>query len=214
MNINKYKIKDNCRKNFNKYTIRAFLSIPKINNPIVLDIGCGTGVPTLALIEICNGKFYAVDSDESCLNWFQEKVDACNYSDRVQIVHASAHDLNEYNKKFDIILAEGLLNVIGFKNGLSLLLEYLKSSGYIIIHDEFKNDNKKRKLFKKNNLNLLNSFELNKDVWWNEYYSCLEKAIESYNKDPIFKSEIDEIIMFKKNPEIFKSRYYILHNES
>ena len=73
MNLNAYEIRDKCRRNLNKYTIKAFLSIPKIDNPLILDMGCGTGVPTLALGEICNGNIYAVDSDNSCLFWFKEK---------------------------------------------------------------------------------------------------------------------------------------------
>ena len=36
MNLNAYEIRDKCRGNLNKYTIKAFLSIPKIDNPLIL----------------------------------------------------------------------------------------------------------------------------------------------------------------------------------
>jgi ubiquinone/menaquinone biosynthesis C-methylase UbiE len=211
MNISKYKIKDNCRKNLSKYTIKAFSSIPKINNPLILDIGCGTGVTTLAIMEICNGFFYAVDSDESCLNWLKEKVTSLKYANRIKIIKASILDLDLFNVYFDIILAEGLLNVIDFEKGMSVLLRYLKNSRYLVLHDELINVPEKREIFKKNNLKLINSFELNEDVWWNEYYSCLEKSIEYFNNDSIFKSEINEIFQFKKDPTLFKSIYHVLH---
>ncbi|HBW35358.1 class I SAM-dependent methyltransferase [Desulfosporosinus sp. BICA1-9] len=88
MDLNTFEIRDNCRKNLNKYTIKAFSIIPKIDNPQLLDMGCGTGVPTL-LMEVCNGKIYAVDPDNSSLFWLKEKVKKLNYSDRIRIIHAS-----------------------------------------------------------------------------------------------------------------------------
>lgn len=74
MNRNPNEIKDHCRKNLSKYTIKAFSSVPQIDKPLILDMGCGTGVPALALLENCNGHIYAVDSDQSCLLWLTEKV--------------------------------------------------------------------------------------------------------------------------------------------
>lgn len=212
MNLNTYEIKDNCRINLNKYTIKALSFIPKIDNPLILDMGCGTGVPTLALIENCNGNVYAVDSDNSCLLWLKEKVNALNYSNRVEVIHASVFDINIFYNKFDIVLVEGLLNVIGFEKGMPVLVKYLKHNGYLIIHDELNNDTEKKTMFEKYNLKLLNSFELDETVWWNDYYSCLEKSIKNIKDNSLFENEINEIIEFKKNSEKFRSIYYVLQN--
>ena len=209
MNPNPYEIRDRCRRNLNKYTLKAFSLIPQIDKPLILDMGCGTGVPTLALMEISNGSIYAVDSDDSCLLWLEEKVKALNCADRIKVIHASVFDKNLFDKKFDIVLAEGLLNVIGFETGLPVLIKHLKDIGYLIIHDEFKSDREKRALFKKYNLELLNSFVLDENVWWDDYYRCLEKSI-SKETEGLFEREINEIIEFKKNPEIFRSMYYVL----
>lgn len=211
MDLNTFEIRDNCRKNLNKYTIKAFSIIPKIDNPLLLDMGCGTGVPTLALMEVCNGKIYAVDSDNSSLFWLKEKVKKLNYSDRIRIIHASVFNNDLFDKKFDIVLAEGLLNVIGFEKGLAILIKYLKNNGYIIIHDELNNDTEKRIIFERCNLELINSFELNENVWWNDYYYYLEKAIKQIDNNSLFQKEINEIVEYKKNPKIFRSIYYVLH---
>ncbi len=202
-------IRDRCRRNLNKYTIEAFSLMPSIDKPLILDMGCGTGVPTLALTEISNGGIYAVDSDDSCLLWLEEKVKALNCANRIKVIHASVFDENLFDEKFDIVLAEGLLNVIGFEKGLPVLIKHLKDTGYLIIHDEFKRGREKRALFKKYNLELLNSFVLDENVWWDDYYRCLEKSISKENEG-LFEREINEIIQFKKNPEIFKSIYYVL----
>ena len=99
--------------------------------------------------------------------------------------------------------------MIGFETGLLMLIKYLKAIGYLIIHDEFKNDREKKDIFKKHNLELLNSFVLDENVWWDDYYGCLEKSIIKENEE-LFAREVNEIIEFKKNPEIFRSIYYVL----
>ncbi len=213
MNFNKYEITDNCRKKLCKYTIRAFSAIPKIDHPLILDIGCGTGEPTLALMKNCNGYFYTADTDKSSLNRLKQKINSLNYCDRIEIINSSVFDLTDYKKKFDIIIAEGLLNVIGFKAGLSYIIKLLKNSGYLIIHDEYHNDTEKKNIFRKKNLLLLESFELNEKIWWDEYYSCLEKSIQNINDNSLFENELKEINDFKKYPDRFKSIYYILRND-
>ena len=44
------------RKGFLKYTRMAFQMLPKMNSPRILDIGCGTGVPTLELARLSDGE--------------------------------------------------------------------------------------------------------------------------------------------------------------
>jgi hypothetical protein len=100
--------------------------------------------------------------------------------------------------------------VIGFEKGLPILIKYVKQNGYLIIHDEFLNDTEKKIMFGINNLELLNSFELDENVWWNDYYSCLEKSIKDH--DLLFEAEISEIREFKKNAKKFRSIYYVLKN--
>ena len=39
MNLNPYTIRDRCRRNLNKYTLRAFSLIPQIEKPLILDMG-------------------------------------------------------------------------------------------------------------------------------------------------------------------------------
>jgi len=45
----------------------------KLINKKILDAGWGTGVPTFAIFDLCDGMIYAVDTDQSSLNGFKEK---------------------------------------------------------------------------------------------------------------------------------------------
>jgi SAM-dependent methyltransferase len=209
MSSDAYKIRDLCRRNIVKYTLNAFSLIPDIDESLVLDMGCGTGESVLALLEINHCKVVAVDSDIECVSILNEKVKASSFGDRIKVIHGSIFDQDCLLDLFDIVLAEGLLNIIGFEKGLVLLLKHLKQKGYLIIHDELENDGEKREIFKKYSLNIIGTLELNQIIWWNEYYGCLERSIMN-NEGVSHINEINEIIEYKKNPDKCKSIIYVL----
>ena len=208
-----FAIKDNCIKGLLKYLTKAISIIPIIENPRILDVGCGSGVPTLMIAEKFNGKITAVDSDTKSIDIFREKVKELNLSNRVALFNSSMFDIKVKHNQYDLILAEGLLNVVGFQKGFLRLIKLLKRKGFIIIHDEFQNQNEKIEFIKNNGCKILNSFVLDEQIWWNDYFKCLEKEISSNsNKEflKLFKSDLQEIKLFKKNPSQYISVYYII----
>jgi len=207
-----YEIRDRCRRNLNQYTIKAFSMIPPIDHPAILDMGCGTGESTMALLKRTDGHIVAVDADRSSLMRFREKVRAAGVGDRIEIIHGSALDTDILDSKFDIVLAEGVLHIIGFEEGLTVLLGHLKRDGYLFIHDGLDHDAEMRALFAKHTLTLMNSFVLDETVWWNDYYRCLEELIAGKDSS-VFNVEIDEIAAYKRNPDRFCSICYILHKQ-
>jgi len=209
--MNLFKIKDECRKNLTSHTIKAFSMLPASDNPLILDAGCGTGVSSLALLEVCNVTICAVDTDQASLEWFKEKAVLLNLKDRITIIHDSILKPALFDVKFDVILAEGLLNVIGFENGLKVLVDYLKRNGFLLIHDEMKNDEEKRQYFKSINVQLIQSFELHEDVWLDEYFYCLKSKLESI-RNPLADAELKEVEENIRRPENLRSIYYILRH--
>jgi len=108
---------------------------------------------------------------------------------------------------------EGLLNVCGFEKGFLAIRELLKRNGFLIIHDEYRNHKRKTDFIERNNCRILASFKLDENVWWEDYYKCLEKRISSVRDEDVFelfKPDIKEIKLFKQDPSLFKSRYYIV----
>ena len=213
MNKEYFEIKDNCRKGLLKYLTKAISIIPLIENPRILDVGCGSGVPTLMIAEKFNGKITAVDTDAKSIDILREKVKGLNLSNRVTLSNSSFLDIKVKNNQYDLILVEGLLNVVGFQKGFLKIIKLLKRRGFIIIHDEFQNQNDKIEFIKNNDCKILDSFVLDEQIWWNDYFKCLEKEISSNsNKElsKLFKSDLHEIKLFKKNPSQYNSVYYII----
>ena len=175
-------------------------------------MGCGTGEATLALFEMTNGTIVAIDADQASVSLFREKVRRVKDGDRITIIHGSALDTDILDRKFDIVLAEGLLHIIGFEKGLAILLGHLKHDGYLIIHDGLDHDAEIRELFAKYTITLMDSFVLDETIWWNDYYKYLEEALQG--KDPsAFRDEINEIAAYRENPERFRSIFYIVHKQ-
>lgn len=208
--MNPFEIKDRCRKKLIRYTLRAFSLIRVPAEPLILDIGCGSGVPTLALMDVCLGRFIAVDPDAACLERLRQKARALNHGDRLELIQASMFALPPFRKKFDIVLAEGSLHIAGFEAGMAVVNALLKCGGHALIHEPLDGDRKRRLLFKKTGLCLLASFVLSETVWWEEYFSCLERAIRAQGSEAGFSEELREIAEFKRMPARNRSAYYIL----
>jgi len=194
----------------------ALSLLPKNSNPEVLDIGCGTGVPTIWFTENYGGLVTAIDAEKSALDWLNEKVIDKKLENKITTINISFFDLKEELFYFDIILAEGFLNIIGFEPGFVRLVEMLKRGGYFVIHDEYKDHEKKCDFIRKNHCDLVGTVFLDESVWWNDYYKQLEEGIESLDviqmKD-LFKAELNEIELYKKDPSSFRSIYYVVRRQ-
>ena len=60
--------KDKIRKRLMKYTRKAFQMLPKMYEPRILDVGCGSGVPTLELARLSKGEIIGIDIAQNSLN--------------------------------------------------------------------------------------------------------------------------------------------------
>ena len=208
-----YQIKDNCRTGLIKYLQKAISIIPVIDNPKILDIGCGTGVTTLWLAESFSGSIIAIDPDNNSLDWLQQKATNRNLGTRLTILNQSFFHYKAERDYFDLILAEGFLNVVGFKIGFQRVIRILKRKRYFIIHDEFKDHNKKCDFIQNKNCRIVDSIYLDENIWWNDYYKKLEteiNRIDNYQIKNFFKSDIKEIEYYKEDPSPFRSIYYII----
>jgi ubiquinone/menaquinone biosynthesis C-methylase UbiE len=111
--------KDRIRERFNRFTRKAFEMLPKLDRPFILDVGCGSGVPTMQLAEISNGQIIALDINQDIIDRLAVKIEKAGLSGRVKATCCSMFEMNFPQESFDIIWAEGSIGAIGFEAGLS-----------------------------------------------------------------------------------------------
>jgi len=127
--------RDQCRANLLNYTRRAYHVLPRLANPRIPDIGCGTGVSTLELVRISGGEVVAMDIDQNALDKLVSKAKHEGLSDRITVVQRSVLEMNFPPNGFDIIWTEGAISMIGFVRGLTEWRNLLAPDGHLVVHD-------------------------------------------------------------------------------
>jgi len=214
--------KDMIRERLKKYTKKAFQVLPKLNNPKILDIGCGSGIPTLELARLSHGEILGIDIDQPALDIFAKKIKEAGLTDQVKTINCSIFDMDFTDESFDTIWSEGSIYAIGFERGLREWRRFLKPGGFMVVHDEQGNVKEKLELISVCGYDLLGYFTLNKETWWTEYFAPLEKLIvESqtrYSENSKILEELQhsqgELDMFKKNPERNSSVYFVMKKDN
>ncbi|MFC1871390.1 class I SAM-dependent methyltransferase, partial [Chloroflexota bacterium] len=204
-----------------KYTRRAFRMLPQLDKPRILDIGCGSGVPTLELARLTGGEITGLDSDQGVIDILSGKIEKAGLSDRVKALKCSVFDMDFPPQSFDVIWAEGSISVVGFQEGLQEWRRYLKPGGFIAIHDEKGIIQRKLAQVSGCGYQLLGYFILNEDTWWTEYFAPIEKLIyetrTKYRDNPgVLKALHDaqwEVNVFKKDPTQNTSAFFVMRHK-
>ncbi len=127
--------KDLLREGLCKYTRKAFQILPKLDKPLILDIGCGSGGPTLELARLSQGEIIGLDIDQSSLDRLAQKIEHAGLSDRIKATNRSMLNMDFANGSFDIIWAEGSTFIIGFERALKEWRRFLKPKRFLVAHE-------------------------------------------------------------------------------
>jgi len=210
--------KDKIRKRLLKYTRKAFQMLPKLENPRILDVGCGTGIPTIELARLSQGEVLGIDIDQIALDRFSRKIKKAGLTSHVRAVNCSMFDMDFEDESFDIIWSEGSIYTIGFGRGISEWRRFLKPGSSMVIHDEQGDIREKLEKISKYGYQLLGHFMLSIETWLSEYFVPLENLVAEfhtkYADNPETLKELNqsqiELDMFNKNPERNSSAYFIM----
>jgi ubiquinone/menaquinone biosynthesis C-methylase UbiE len=174
--------RDSLRERLLKYTRKAFKLLPRLDKPRILDAGCGSGLPTIELAKLSNGRVVGIDIDQSLLTELDRRIGRENLSDRVETRKCSMLELDFPDEAFDIVWFEGATRLIGFEKALKEWRRLLKPNGFLVIHDEIKTVSNRREEISSLGYKVVNQFFLPEDAWWIEYYRPLENRIKGPRK--------------------------------
>jgi len=208
---------DQLRERFIKYTKLAFQLLPRIDNPHILDIGCGSGIPTIALAKLSEGKIKGIDTDQSLLDRLDKRSQEEELTNQVDTKQCSLFDIDFPNETFDIVWAEGSIWIIGFKKGLEKWRRLLKPKGFLVVHDSIKTAFNELDMLSSLGYRLINHFELPEDAWLKEYAIPLGRLIKEQRKKSkdaetlkMLNRYQNEVNMIKRNPTDHVSAFYIM----
>lgn len=210
--------KDRIRERLNKFTRKAFQMLPEVENPEILDIGCGSGVPTMELSRMTGGHITAIDIDPEAIAALKAKVESAGLSGRVKAINRSMLNMDFPVESFDIIWAEGSIATMGFERGLRKWRRLLRQGGFMVVHDERGDLRRKLSQVAASGYELLRYFSLDEETWRKEYYIPVQRLIRETRMecadDPQTIAFLDEqqkeIDWFKNNPGQCSSVFFIL----
>lgn len=209
------------RAAFLKYTREAFLRLPCLEKPRILDIGCGSGVPTIELAKLSNGEVIGIDIDQSCIDELNRKIRKEALSNRVKTINLSVFEMKLPDEPFDVVWSEGVIRTIGFERSLKEWRRLLKHNGYLVIHYQMSRVADTLSRIPQHGYRLEDTISLPADAWWTEFYKPLEEKMgallhkykNSADALKLLKQYKSEMNMVKKNPRSFRAAFYIMKKE-
>ncbi len=119
-------------------TLRALSGVRRIfESKCILDIGCGAGAQTMALVRHTSADIVAVDSHEPFLAALKSRAGETGVGDRVRTIAASMLELGPqlFERPFDVLWAESSIYVIGFDHGLREWRPLLREGGVMAVSE-------------------------------------------------------------------------------
>ena len=165
---------EQARARFLKYTRKAFLRLPHREKPKILDVDCGSGIPTIELAKLSNGEVTGIDTDKSRIDELNTKIRNEALSKRVEGINLSMFEMKFPDEAFDIIWSEGVIRTIGFETSLRQWRRFLKRNGYLVIHCQTKYIADSLYQIPEHGYSLKETVQLPLDAWWIEFYQPLE----------------------------------------
>jgi len=177
-------LRDRLRANMLGHTERAFLSLPARPGTI-LDVGCGTGVPTVRLAELSGGMVVGLDTDFDALQVLRRRARLAGFGRGIQVCLGSVDRVPFPDRSFDVVWCEGALYVLGFQESIGVwrrVRAEAVASGFTV----------------------LSTFGVSENEWWTGYY---RPASEEENLEDSFQ---DELRRFDAEPQRFRSAFFLL----
>lgn len=199
-------------------TLRALGACAELRaRPDILDVGCGPGMQTLALLRATAGTMTATDLYQQFLDQLAENAHSSGVGERLRIVRADMNDLPFEADVFDLIWSEGAAYIMGIVAAYTKWRRFLRPHGYLVVseltwlvedvpeevfrlfHDQYPgvtdiDGNVER--IESCGYEIVHHFTLPEASWWTHYQTPLEAKFPAlrrkYADDPAALAVIEE----------------------
>ncbi len=191
-----------------EHSRQAYRLLPRLEQPRVLDIGCGQGQQTLELARLAESEVIGIDIDQAALSKLRQRIDEACLGDRIKAIHVSLFENQFADSSFDLLWEEGVFHLLDASKSLPECWRLLKPDGYLVMHETiiwFENIREKLPEFR---FELVAQHMLPKHFWWTDYGAPLEERIRAYREihgDAMDSPKLDEykriVADIKSNPD-------------
>ena len=110
-------------------------SVAEVQNPMILDVACGTADSTVQIAKsIENAEISGIDISDGMLKIGEEKVRQLGLSDRISFSKSPAENIDFQDDTFDaVFVAFGVRNFSDRMKGLSEIMRVLKPQGSLFV---------------------------------------------------------------------------------
>lgn len=114
---------------------RVKKAIADVENPVILDVACGTADSTVALANIGeNVRVEGIDISDGMLKIGEEKVERLGLTSRISFSKSCAENIDFQDNTFDAaMVAFGVRNFADREQGLKEILRVLKPHGTLLV---------------------------------------------------------------------------------
>jgi SAM-dependent methyltransferase len=125
------------RESFLEHTRQAYALLPPFDAaaPRILDIGCGTGAPSVELARLSGGEVVGIDVDEAALEVMRKRVAEAGLGDRVTVRYDSIYETGFPDASFELLWAEGVLHLLDTDRSLPQCRRLLKPGCHLVMHE-------------------------------------------------------------------------------
>lgn len=118
-------------------TLKAWEMARKLvgDNPVTLDVGCGSGGATLVLAKQGISHITALDSHQPFLTQLAHNAKVQGCEKQLSIHCASMDDMPFSPGSFDLIWAEGSIFIMGYQQGIEYWKQFLRPGGVLALSD-------------------------------------------------------------------------------
>ncbi len=206
-------------------------------DPVVLDIGCGSGMQTLVLAEELRTKIIAIDNHRPLLDSLNLSAKQAGHT--IETRELSMVEMPFAEESFDLLWAEGSIFIIGLLRGLRDFARYLKPGGYLAFtelcwfvddppaevkaffataYPDMKTIGEVRQLAADSGYRTIESFNLPDSAWWDEYYTPMLERMKIFKPHNAGIAEAEEVYarleaeidMFRRYSTCYGYTFFIL----
>ncbi|MBN2353066.1 MAG: class I SAM-dependent methyltransferase [Spirochaetales bacterium] len=217
--------KDSIRQNMSRFTRRAWGLVDVPPRPTILTMGCGSGAVgaglAVELAVLSGGIVTAVGQDRAALSRLRRTAAALRLSGSIRVAAADILRFRVRPASCDVVWSEGAVAAVGFERAAERWRAHLKPGGFLAIHDEIRDHERKLSALPGLGFEIVSHFVVPVDDWLTLYFrplgTRLRELADTYARRPdmldALKEEGAELEAFETHPEEFASVFYVLKKQ-